>query len=215
MYAMEAYINPDPYTIQSVEITPSETPLSPADADTPVTQASTPSSSRGSSPTEVSECATPRCGSSTRDMREGFEHGTTGRRSRKGRYAPYSKGARPGSSISRYTTPSTSCILGEEAFGPHASRPPEHAAYLESPFQKIQDELELLSTKLGRMRVKQVNRHPYLTCPIFDCDRGGFNELLHGITSALAITTDRASSLATAASTLGKSSSIRMNADTH
>src|ERR1700704_3149941 len=58
MYAMDAYINPDLYTLQSIETTPSETLCSPAAADTPQTQASTPPSSRGSSPSEGSGSST-------------------------------------------------------------------------------------------------------------------------------------------------------------
>lgn len=181
--AIEAYTTPHLYDLPQVTIPPTQPFPAVAATCTPLTWASSPSSSRESSPSSGSDTSSERGGSKASNGNAAMEQGVTRGRRSAVRPAPYSINERPGISGAVHTSTSTSAPSGYGAFGP------ADAAYMESPRRKIQNEFEILSTTLGKLGIKQVRHHPYLTCPVLDCKKGGLNDLLHGGTSASLATT--------------------------
>ncbi|PVF99516.1 hypothetical protein CPB86DRAFT_847562 [Serendipita vermifera] len=57
---------------------------------------------------------------------------------------------------------------------------PNDAVFCDSNVELIRSKCQLLLQRLRNQRLSGSVRHPYMTCPVFDCERGGWNPLLHG-----------------------------------
>jgi hypothetical protein len=57
---------------------------------------------------------------------------------------------------------------------------PANAVFCNSDVDRIRKEAQLLARRLRNKGLSSSIRHPYMTCPVFDCARGGWNPLLHG-----------------------------------
>ncbi|KIM21705.1 hypothetical protein M408DRAFT_302102 [Serendipita vermifera MAFF 305830] len=61
-----------------------------------------------------------------------------------------------------------------------SSSAPPTAVLRTSSIQAIRDEMNRLSEKLRELGLSGTRHNPYLRCPVYDCERGGHNPLLHG-----------------------------------
>lgn len=57
---------------------------------------------------------------------------------------------------------------------------PPNAVFLDDSRQRIRQEMNLLCDLLRENQASTTPHHPALTCPVFDCEQGGWNVLLHG-----------------------------------
>ncbi|CAG8598604.1 9148_t:CDS:1 [Acaulospora colombiana] len=57
---------------------------------------------------------------------------------------------------------------------------PRDAVFCDSDVELIRSKCQLLVQRLRNKHLSGSVRHPYMTCPVFDCERGGWNPLLHG-----------------------------------
>jgi hypothetical protein len=58
---------------------------------------------------------------------------------------------------------------------------PSNAVFMDDSRQRIRKEMNLLCDLLRENQASTIPHHPALTCPVFDCEQGGWNVLLHGL----------------------------------
>jgi len=160
---------PDPYLVQTTPVavdTPPTGTVSPKSTYTPSMSGSDSISSREASPAPYHDMEFERP--------VGSAQGQNGRLPQSlGRRAPSPANTAPSDDAA--VGPSVSSTAVYEAYF-------ENVAYTDSPRRVIAEAFDLLWDRLRQEGITgKMRHHHFLRCPVFDCDKGGYNPLLHDL----------------------------------
>ena len=181
-----AYTVPSQYIVPVVEpaaINPMQTIGSPTSYDSPPDQAPSPSIHENAASPSESGSATPRGSSPIAYANNGLHHSGGGHSNtitaHPNRHSPYNltERARPMVATNTNAQEFSAASLLETWV---SAKAPENAVFKHSSKEEIRDEMNRLAEELRDAGLSSYRHHPFMRCPVYDCERGGHNPLLHG-----------------------------------